>query len=251
MLDKSRIDNLEQVDPDRYRAAGFAPPSERDKLFVFYVFHAELAKIPELVSEPMIGAIRYQWWRDALDEIYSGQPVRQHDIAVPLKAIIDELKIGRFELDSLINGRERDLDPTPFVDMADVLEYCRDTSGRIMQTAVSIISPNTNSDHYCELGTCWGLLGLARSWRFYHNSMLGNISWPELLLEIQTRYNQARAEIGKIDAEITPAIAYAGLIPGYLKTMSKPSYDPLNQGPNYSQLAKKARLLRVALSGKI
>jgi len=251
MLDKSRIDTLLQVDPDRYRAALLGSKAQRERLCVIYAFHAELAKIPELVSEPMIGAIRYQWWRDAVEEIYTDKPIRQHDIALPLAAVIKGNKIGRFDFDNLIDGRERDLDPTPFEHLEAAKKYCLDTSGRLMAIAVSALRDEDVKDSVYELGMLWGLTGLARSWRYYHNGMLSKLSFEALLDEIESGYGTVSQSLRNYPSDMTPAIAYGALIPGYIKAMKQKGYNQTKDTPEYSQLSKKFRLLRTTLSGKI
>ena len=52
-------------DPDRYLCDLFAKPKAREGLFALHAFNHEVAKIRELVSEPMLGHIRLQWWREA------------------------------------------------------------------------------------------------------------------------------------------------------------------------------------------
>ena len=52
--------------PDRYLAALLAPRAVRSDLIALAAFAAEIEKIPRQVSEPHLGEIRYQWWRDAL-----------------------------------------------------------------------------------------------------------------------------------------------------------------------------------------
>ncbi len=249
MLDKSRIEYLEKVDPDRYRAALLAAKADRDALHVFYAFHTELAKVPEVVSEPMIGAIRYQWWRDALEEIYSGKQVRQHDIAKPLAHLIESKSLTRFQLDSLINGRARDLDPEPFADVQSAVDYCRETSGRITQIAAAILKTDFAEDAIIDLGTSWGLTGLLRSWRYYHTGMLSKIDFHDLHQAAETLYLKSGST--KIDAAIMPALAYVSLVPGFLNSMTKSGYDPNAMVPEYRPFSKKWRLMKAALTGKI
>ena len=52
--------------PDRYLAALLSPRAVRDDLIVLAALGAEIEKIPQQVSDPHIGEIRIQWWRDAL-----------------------------------------------------------------------------------------------------------------------------------------------------------------------------------------
>ena len=51
---------------DRYIAALLLPRRHREALIVLAAFAGELQRIPFLVSEPMMAAIRFQWWRDEL-----------------------------------------------------------------------------------------------------------------------------------------------------------------------------------------
>ena len=61
---------LRQHDRDRYLTTLFAPSDRRGALIALYSFNFEVAKTREVVREPLLGRIRLQWWRDAIDEIY-------------------------------------------------------------------------------------------------------------------------------------------------------------------------------------
>src|SRR3954466_5773874 len=71
---------VRRADPDRYFAALFAPAEKRPLLFALYAFNHELARIGEVVHEPMMGEIRLQWWRETLEGAREGKP-RTHDVA--------------------------------------------------------------------------------------------------------------------------------------------------------------------------
>jgi phytoene synthase len=43
-------------------------------MIALILFTHEVARARQAVSEPMLAAIRLQWWREALDEIFSGKP---------------------------------------------------------------------------------------------------------------------------------------------------------------------------------
>ena len=49
---------------DRYLAALLSPAARRDDLLVLAAFAGDVGRIASSVSEPMMGAIRLQWWRD-------------------------------------------------------------------------------------------------------------------------------------------------------------------------------------------
>lgn len=64
---------------DYYLSALLAPRKVRDDLLVLAAFEGELNRIPQSVSEPLLGEIRLQWWRDWIEAIEpgvcSGNPV--------------------------------------------------------------------------------------------------------------------------------------------------------------------------------
>jgi len=78
---------LRRQDADRYLTALFAPGDRREALFALYAFNLEVARAREVVSEPFMGLIRLQWWRDALDEVYQGR-IRAHEVIRPLASAI-------------------------------------------------------------------------------------------------------------------------------------------------------------------
>src|SRR4051794_33162883 len=65
-------------DRDRFQTALFARPRQREALFALYAFNYEIARVREAVSEPMLGQIRLQWWREVVSAAFSGEAPRQH-----------------------------------------------------------------------------------------------------------------------------------------------------------------------------
>ena len=75
----------------------------RERLFALIAFNCELAKIPASVSEPMLGEIRLQWWRDAVEAIYAGGRVEGHEAVQAIAAERDAF--DREALIGLIDAR--------------------------------------------------------------------------------------------------------------------------------------------------
>src|SRR6184192_565741 len=86
-------------DRDRYQTALFAPADRREALFALYAFNYEIARVRELVSQPMLGQIRLQWWREAVAAAFAGAPSRQHEVAQPLSAVIADHRLTRAHFD--------------------------------------------------------------------------------------------------------------------------------------------------------
>ena len=100
-------DIVAKGDPDRFAAAMAAPVEARKVLFPLYAFNVEVARAPWVTSEPMIGEMRLQWWRDALEEIATEKPVRKHEVASQLADILSPDMAAR--LDALVVARRWDL----------------------------------------------------------------------------------------------------------------------------------------------
>ena len=241
------VARLVEVDPDRVRAAQLAAPGDRNALMVLYAFHAELAKVPELVSEPLIGQIRYQWWRDALEEAFAGKPVRKHEVATPLAEMLREREVARFWMDKVIDGRERDLDPRPIGSIEAATAYAKTTSGALMQAAVAVLGEEPDA-RVQALGTAWGLMGLARSYRFYKSGLLKG-------LERQALIDAADAALesgaGRLPPGCVPGVAYAALVPLYGRALSRLGPEADTKDAKVGAVRKQARLMRVAVSGKV
>lgn len=243
-INSSVIDRLDEIDPDRMRAARLADPDIRDRLFALYAFHAELAKIPELVSEPLMGQIRYQWWRDCLNEIYGAGLARSHEVSTLLAEMVTQSGISRFLLDRIIDGRERDLDPTPFATIEVATDYADATSGALAQAAVMLCG----GEGGLNAGRAWGLTGLTRSYRYYVDGMLSELAFGELLHASATAFFDARADAPKA---ALPALAYVSLVPGFIKRMSRSDYNAKADVPSYAPFSKQVKLLGTVVRGRL
>src|SRR5260221_11842658 len=80
---------VRRYDHDRFLTALFAPADRRDDLLALYAFNLEIAKIRETVTEPMLGRIRLQWWRETI-ESFAGHIVRKQAVAEPLADAVSD-----------------------------------------------------------------------------------------------------------------------------------------------------------------
>ncbi len=110
-----------QGDPARFEAAMFAGPDRREDLFALIALNVELSRIPESVSEPMLGEIRLQWWDDALGALFEDGREEGHEVIAALAQPIAEKRLPRDRLEALINARRLALSDQP-MDSADVLD---------------------------------------------------------------------------------------------------------------------------------
>ena len=99
-------DVAKRHDYDLYLCSLLSHPSERPAIWALMVLDHELARIPSVTAEEMIRMIRLTWWREAIEEIYAGQPVRQHEVAEPLAEVITEFSIVEPTLMTLWEARQ-------------------------------------------------------------------------------------------------------------------------------------------------
>lgn len=150
-------------DPDRWLTALFAPDAKRPALMALYAFNTEIARARESVSQPMIGQIRLQWWREAWDGIVLDQP-RAHPIVQALHTHLRQLDVA--DAYALIEARERDMDPAPMADLPALLTYAETTSAPLMRLAVAALGGDLTVDLRAAIqlaGTAYALVGISRA----------------------------------------------------------------------------------------
>ncbi|MBO6785057.1 MAG: squalene/phytoene synthase family protein [Alphaproteobacteria bacterium] len=175
------LDQLREHDHDRYLAALFLPAESRGHAVAIQAFNLEIARTREIVSEPLLGQIRLQWWRETVEGIYAGTP-REHPVVAALRDACEAREIAREDLFALIDAREDDLDDAPPRDLAALEEYAEKTSGRLTSLVMSIVGGGADTARAAALdvGAAWSLVGLARSVAFHARSQ--RLYIPEELL---------------------------------------------------------------------
>lgn len=77
---------LKRTDEDRWLATRYADATGRELLVAIYLLNQELQRTLQ-ASEPMLGKIRLQWWRETLEQVSGAAPVRRHDLAEELARV--------------------------------------------------------------------------------------------------------------------------------------------------------------------
>jgi 15-cis-phytoene synthase len=117
---------LREHDKDRFLANLFLPADVRLQIHALHAFSFEIARIRDVVSEPMPGELRHQWWRDVLEGSARGE-ASANPVAAALIDTIERLSLSRAPLTALIDARGFDLYDDPMPDIATLERYCRDT----------------------------------------------------------------------------------------------------------------------------
>jgi NADH dehydrogenase [ubiquinone] 1 alpha subcomplex assembly factor 6 len=147
--------------PERYLATLFAPAAAREALFALYAFDHEIGKVRHVVSEPMAGLIRLQWWRDAL----AAAAPPAHPVARALHAALGGFALHRAALEGAIDARERELEEPPPADLAALERHLAATSGAITEAALTALGATDPASRAAgeRVGLVVGLAGLVRA----------------------------------------------------------------------------------------
>jgi phytoene synthase len=163
---------VRRLDPDRYLTALFAPSGRRESLMALYAFNAEVARIREAVSEPMMGRIRLQWWRDSVAGVYAGTP-RRHAVVEPLAEAVQRHALPQAPFEALLEAREQDMSADPPETLEALQAYAEATSGGLAELALGVVQPagaapgDALKQAARDIGTAWALTGLLRAVPFH------------------------------------------------------------------------------------
>lgn len=161
-------EQVRRFDHDRYLCTLFAPEPVQARLFALYAFNVEIARVREIVSEPVIGQMRLQWWRDAIAEFAAGK-VRDHPVAQALARALAAAPVEPGLFERLLTGREFDLADQPPATVAALEHYAEDTSASLSQAALALsgIGDGAAAAAARETGLAWALVGLLRAVPFH------------------------------------------------------------------------------------
>ncbi|MCK5933142.1 MAG: phytoene/squalene synthase family protein [Fulvimarina manganoxydans] len=129
---------LEREDRDRSLSLPFVPADRRTALAALYAFNAETARIRDLVSQPMPGEIRLQWWRDLIASGASGGS--GHPTGDALLETISHYDLPRSAFDRFLEARIFDLYDDPMSSRTAFEAYAGETQSTLIMLAAMVLS---------------------------------------------------------------------------------------------------------------
>jgi phytoene synthase len=121
----------------RYASTLFLLPDQRRSLLAIYAFNVEISRVRELVSQPLPGEMRLQWWTDMLAGAGHGG-VEGNPVAAELILAIKRWDLPVERLSRLIEEHQFDLYNDPMPTMAALEGYLNDTSGALFSLGAGI-----------------------------------------------------------------------------------------------------------------
>ena len=243
-----------EADPDRALAALFAPREARADLLTLIAFNAELARIAEHTTEPDLGAIRLQWWREALDKGAKGE-ITGHPVADAAAALIARRNLSRERIGAMIDARSFDLAIKIMPDRAALETFLQDTAGAMFALGAECFGARGTSTELAaaQAGLAYGLTGLMRALPVH--AAQGRVDLPadalrrhgtspedvlagkasqglhpvlaELRRKARAALDEARRHLAALDAGARAAFLPLALVEPYLAALER-ERDPLH-----------------------
>jgi NADH dehydrogenase [ubiquinone] 1 alpha subcomplex assembly factor 6 len=269
--------SLRRQDYERYVTAAFAAPGDRWRLFALYGLNLELARIRETVSEPLIGEMRLQFWRDAVAELFEGR-ARRHDVLDALEGVVAEGRLDRARLEGLIEARAQDLADAPPATLAELEAYAEGTSATLMRLALDCLGVANAPAHQAAeaAGTAYALAGLLRA--LPHHARAGRLTLPDDLMRRESisardlaagrpspglaravgeiaqaargHLEAARRHRASVPKSALPVLLPLVLADAHLTALERAGHDPFALAPLPNRLAQQVRLAWAASRGR-
>lgn len=155
---------LREADRDRYLSVLYAPEEKRGALAALYAFNAEIARIRDLVHEPLPGEVRLQWWRDLINGEARGS-AEAHPLAAALLETISKYDLPRVAFDNYCEARIFDLYDDTMPSRNDLEGYCGETASALIQLGTLILDRNAaqaQTETIGHAGVAQAVTGLLR-----------------------------------------------------------------------------------------
>lgn len=271
LLPASVSEQLRKYDSDRFLSALFAPPDARPHLLALYALDWELKRIPGLISEPMLGAIRFQWWRDTIGSIYQGEHPG-HELVPALAAAIETGTLPAEGFHHWLDAREDEMSELPFEDINAMDAHARRADGTIMSMAAHILGAPTGNTDLAPYAAAYGLIDLLRRCgaaagnrsaflpadqiadnedAIFSGRLTAEISAAFTTVARHARDTLDAARQTKVSRELVPGGLYAGLVPGYARLFTQKDFDPFRSSPEIPAYRRQISLMARAMRGRI
>ncbi|KAI0086519.1 Squalene/phytoene synthase [Irpex rosettiformis] len=189
-------------DYEAFLMSHFYPNQLRDAFFALRAFYVELASIQESVSNPLIGKMRIQFWRDAVKSFNDGRPPK-HPIALALYDTSNKAKLPAYHLKRIVDARnsfsrsvgvqDAELDSQSHMTVDSLTAHAESTSSTFLYLLLALLSQSashTYSHAASHVGVAQTISTLLRALP-YHASK-GHLVIPA---EITARHGVSQEEV--------------------------------------------------------
>ncbi|CRK12976.1 hypothetical protein BN1723_009886 [Verticillium longisporum] len=166
---------LQHSDYDAHLIQRTLPTHVRDAYLALRTLNLELVRLPEVVTNPTIGAMRMQFWRESIDKTFAGNPPAEPTCVLLHEAVTSLQSRGggssraaatqmKFWIQRVIRTRERHMDNRPFATLASLEEYAENTYATLMYATLAALPvQSVHADHLAShIGKAAGIVAVLR-----------------------------------------------------------------------------------------
>ncbi|MEX0852588.1 MAG: phytoene/squalene synthase family protein [Bauldia sp.] len=264
-------DTVRQRDRDRYLADLFVPQPARRHLFALHAFDAELARLRDVVSEPGLGDIRLQWWRDAV----ATSDGAGHPVARALIETMRTFALPPAAIEMMLDARTFDLYDDPMPSLRDLEGYAGDTVSSLLQLAAIVLADGRDpasaaaAGHggvafamaailralplHSARGQCYLPADMVAAHGLDRETLRARRTTPELTALLAELRSIARAHLREAERAIAglPRAVRLAFLPlavigPYLDRMDRADYEPLSRRVELAPLRRQWIIWRAA-----
>jgi len=134
---------VKRHEKEQYICAMLGPESTWAATMALRAFNIETGLVKDSTSNPTTGAIRLQWWRDAIEALYTGNEtldlVKQPVVAM-LYILLRRYYLPKEFFVDIINARQDDLNSEGPDGIEALLRYAEQTQGSLVDLALHTIA---------------------------------------------------------------------------------------------------------------
>jgi phytoene synthase len=266
---------LRNADPDRYLSVLYAPEEKRGALAALYAFNTEIARIRDLIHDPLPGEIRLQWWRDLVMGTEHGE-ASGNPVAAGFMDAITTYDLPRAALDNYCEARIFDLYDDPMPSRNDLEGYCGETASALIQLASLILDAAKAPEHAetaGHAGVAQAVAGLLRLLPLHRRR--GQVYFPADVLAAvgcspatliagvdkavisraidamialaEDHHARFQAGAKALPVTLRPAYLAAAITPTYLRKLKASGFDAASKAADISPLRRQWAIFRASM----
>jgi len=176
------LDVVRGSDASAYFSGLLLPRPAQRGFFAVRALNSEVAKVAELTAyNERTAALRFQWWRDAINFAYTGEDdaisnPSQHPVALELRRAVQEHNLTRRWLERLVDQREETLTLKQLGSLEDLEMYSELTSSSLMYLNLELVGVrDATADHAAShVGKAIGIAQSLRAMPIHH---INGLTW--------------------------------------------------------------------------
>ena len=157
------LTTVRKYDSPSHTLQAFIPSHVLPAYLAIRAFNVEVTRIPDLVSNSTVGAMRMQFWRDTINSAFDNRP-KAEPVAILLHSVLASCKLNKSWFLRTINARERHMVNPRYATMADLESYAENTYSTLLYlTLAAYPLKSVTMDHLAShIGKAAGISAVLR-----------------------------------------------------------------------------------------